>query len=231
MATMGGNPLQGVRCPYYYDLGAECARREGEGGCAAIGGFDRLNAIFGTSERCTAANPSDMALALAAYDAVVLAEGPDGPRRFPFAELHRMPGDTPWITNGLRPGEVITAFDVPKSQGAPNSAYTKVRDRRSYAFATLSAAVTLAMEGETIRDARIACGGVGTVPWRMPKLEAALRGQRAAPDLFERVAGTAAEGARPGTANAFKLALLPRVVLRSLAHAHDGTPADPTFYD
>ena len=234
MATLGGNLLQGVRCPYFYDLGSACNRRQetarGPKGCTAIGGFDRLNAIFGISEHCTAANPSDMALSFAAYDVRLNLVGPGGGRTIPFAELHREPGNRPWVTNTLRPGEVIVSIDVPKSQGAGNSYYTKVRDRQSYAFATLSAAASLALDGGTIRDARIACGGVGSVPWRLPVLEDELNGQPVSTDLFARVAAKAAEGAQPGTVNAFKLDLLPKIVESSLVRAAEGTPSDPTFF-
>lgn len=231
MATVGGNLLQGVRCPYFYDLGAACSRRAGElTGCRAIGGFDRLNAIFGTSEHCTAANPSDMALAFVAYDTIVNVVGPAGGRSISMADLHRQPGDTPWITTSLAPGELIVSVDVPKSRGAANSYYVKIRDRRSYAFATLSVAASLTIEDGTIQAARIACGGVGTVPWRLPALEDALAGDAPSPDLFRRVSARAIEGATVGTANAFKLELLPRAVERALVSAAGGTPIDPTFF-
>ena len=231
MATLGGNVLQGVRCPYFYDHGAACSRREGElVGCEAIGGFDRLNAIFGVSDHCTAANPSDIALSFLAYDATVHVAGPRGNRAIPFSELHRMPGQTPWVETSLRPGELITSFDIPKSPAARNAAYQKIRDRQSYAFATLSVAAALVLDGDRISDAHIAAGGVGTVPWRLREVEARLRGRPATEASFRNAASTVSVDATPGSQNAFKVDLLPVALVRALVDARAGTPSDPTFF-
>src|SRR6266581_5784168 len=176
-ATMGGNLLQRTRCPYFRDVGyAACNKRTPGSGCAAIGGENRWHAVLGTSVNCIAANASDVAVALVALDAVVEMQGVAGQRTVPLNEFYRLPGATPHIETVLEPGEVIAAITVPASAVARRSHYLKVRDRASFEFAVVSAAVALDMDGARIRQAHIALGGVGTKPWRVPRVEAALAG-------------------------------------------------------
>src|SRR5215216_5985231 len=176
-ATMGGNLLQRTRCPYFRDVGyVDCNKRAPGSGCAAMGGENRWHAVLGTSESCIAAHASDLAVALVALEASVDVRGADGQRTIPLTEFHRLPGDTPHIETVLEPGEVITAITVPPTPVARRSHYLKVRDRASFEFAVVSAAVALDMEDARIRQARIALGGVGTKPWRVPQVEAALAG-------------------------------------------------------
>src|SRR5438105_3615334 len=171
-ATIGGNLLQRTRCPYFRDVGyAECNKRAPGSGCAAIGGENRWHAVLGTSENCIAAHASDLAVALAALDAVVELRGADRQRTVSLIDLYRLPDATPHIETVLEPGEVISAITVPANTAARRSHYVKVRDRASFEFAVVSAAVALDMEGARIRRARIACGGVGTKPWRLPAVE------------------------------------------------------------
>src|SRR3954449_12316690 len=186
-ATMGGNLLQRTRCPYFRDVGyAGCNKRAPGSGCAAIGGENRWHAVLGTSENCIAANPSDLAVALVALDATVDVRGSNGQRTVPLMELHRLPGDMPHIETVLEPGEVITAITVPASPVARRSHYLKVRDRASFEFAVVSAAVALDIDGGRIRAARVALGGVGTKPWRVPRVEAALSGESLEPAALRR---------------------------------------------
>ncbi|MCF3934020.1 xanthine dehydrogenase family protein subunit M [Acuticoccus sp. M5D2P5] len=215
MATVGGNLLQRTRCLYFRN-GASglypCNKREPGSGCAAIGGLDRGQALLGQSDACTAVSPGDWPVALVALDASVEVEGPDGTRTMPVADLYRMPGDTPHLEFTLRPGEIITAVMVPATAAGRRSTYHKVRDRESYAFALASAAVALEMDGETVREARIALGGVATVPWRARAAEALING---APLTRERALATghaAFADARPGRHNAFKIQLGAEVV-------------------
>ena len=176
-ATMGGNLLQRTRCPYFRDVGyAACNKRAPGSGCAAIGGENRWHAVLGTSDNCIAVNPSDLAVALVALDASVEVRRVSGQRTVPLIDFHRLPGETPHIETVLEPGEVITAITVPASPVARRSHYLKVRDRASFEFAVVSAAVALEMDGARIRQARVALGGVGTKPWRVPRVEAALAG-------------------------------------------------------
>src|SRR5213595_2849664 len=176
-ATMGGNLLQRTRCPYFRDVGyTACNKRAPGSGCAAIGGMNRWHAVLGTSDNCIAANASDLAVALVALDASVEVRGPGGERTIPLADFHRLPADTPHIETVLEPGEVISVIAVPASSLARRSHYLKVRDRASFEFAVVSAAVALDMDGPRIRQAHIALGGVGTKPWRVPRVEAALAG-------------------------------------------------------
>src|SRR5436853_2527188 len=178
-ATMGGNILQRTRCPYFRDVGySACNKRAPGSGCAAIGGENRWHAVLGTSASCIAAHASDLAVALVALDASVEVRRARGQRIVPLGQLHRLPGDTPHLETALQPGEVIAAITVPASPVTRRSHYLKVRDRPSFEFAVVSAAVALDMDGERIRQARVALGGVGTKPWRVPRVEAALRGTR-----------------------------------------------------
>lgn len=217
MATIGGNLLQRTRCMYFRDPDvAQCNKREPGSGCAAMDGDNRMHAVLGISEHCIATHASDFAVPLVALDAAVLVRGPQGDRVIPVDDLHRMPGDTPEVETVLRRGEVITAIDIPAFAGARRSTYLKVRDRTSFEFALVSAAVAVDMEGDRIREARVAMGGVGTKPWRMRGVEQALAGVRADDDSFMTAAERASDGAAPREGNAFKLDLMRRAVLRAL---------------
>ena len=219
-ATMGGNLLQRTRCPYFRDIGyAACNKREPGSGCAAIGAENRWHAVLGTSENCIAAHPSDLAVALVALDAAVEIRGAGGQRAVPLADLHRLPGDTPHLETVLEPGEVITAITVPALPAARRSHYLKVRDRASFEFAVVSAAVALDMNGDRIRQARIALGGVGTKPWRMPQVEAALAGTSLEPAALRSAAALAAEGAQGYGHNDFKIELMQRAIVRAVETA------------
>lgn len=216
MASIGGNLLQRPRCLYFRDVSAACNRRTPGAGCAAIGGLNRSHAILGTSQHCVATHPSDLAVALLALDAVVVARDTSGERRIALSDLFRQPGDTPDREHNLRPSELITAIEVPVGVQTRRSGYLKVRDRESYQFALASAAVALDIAAGVIRGARVAVGGVATVPWRLPAVEAALRGQIPAIDVFHRAAQLAAEGAKPLSDNGFKVELVKRAVERQL---------------
>ncbi|WP_018621756.1 FAD binding domain-containing protein [Spirosoma luteum] len=224
MATDGGNLMQRTRCYYFYDLATPCNKREPGSGCSAINGYNRIHAILGTGSptgdvQCIATHPSDMCVALAALEATVQVTGPDGDRTIPFAEFHRLPGDTPQIDNTLEAGELITAIDLPANGFSKNYAYLKLRDRASYAFALVSVAAALEMEGETIVDARIALGGVAHKPWRRPEVEAMLHGKSASNDVFQTVADAMLDGAQGYGHNTFKLELAKRAIVRALAQA------------
>ena len=219
-ATMGGNLLQRTRCPYFRDVGyAACNKRAPGSGCAAIGGENRWNAVLGTSDNCIAANASDLAVALVALDASVDVRGPGGQRTVRLADFHRLPGDTPNIETVLEPGEVIAAITIPASPMARRSHYLKVRDRASFEFALVSAAVALDMNGPRIREARIALGGVGTKPWRVPQVEAALAGANLDPATLRRAAALATDGAQGRGGNDFKIELMQRAIVRGVETA------------
>ena len=185
MATTGGNLLQRTRCAYFREPSAGtpggygCNKRSPGTGCAAVDGFNRTHAILGTSDQCIATHPSDMCVAMAALEAVIHVEGPKGKRTIPFADFHKLPGDTPNIENALEPGDLITYVDLPKPIAGSHSVYLKLRDRASYEFALASAAVVVRVEGGHIRYVRVAMGGVGTKPWRSHEAEAALMGKSA----------------------------------------------------
>ncbi|MFD7288362.1 FAD binding domain-containing protein [Streptomyces sp. NPDC059863] len=216
MASMGGNLLQRTRCPYFRDVAKACNKRAPGSGCAALDGFNRTHAILGTSSHCVATHASDVAVALIALDAKVHLRGATGSRTVQLPSFYRIPGTTPHLENTLRPGELITGITVPPLAWARNSTYLKIRDRQSYEFALTSAAVALKTRGRRIEDARVAVGGVGTMPWRLPEVEAALRGKVAGPRTFEDAAAHATEGARPLSHNAFKIPLLRRTLVRAL---------------
>src|SRR5215213_6984441 len=219
-ATMGGNLLQRTRCPYFRDVGyAACNKRAPGSGCAAIGGENRWHAVLGTSENCIAANASDVAVALAALDAAVEVRGPGGERTMPLADFHRLPDATPHIETVLEPGEVIAAITVPASPAARRSHYLKVRDRASFEFAVVSAAVALEMDGARIRQARVALGGVGTKPWRVPRVEAALAGASLDRTDLRPAVALAAEGAQGHGRNDFKIELMQRAIVRAVETA------------
>ncbi|MGA9866642.1 MAG: xanthine dehydrogenase family protein subunit M [Acetobacteraceae bacterium] len=217
MGTMGGNLLQRTRCGYFRDTGFACNKRVPGSGCPAIAGENRMLAILGGSDHCIASHPSDLAVALVALDAVMTLRAPGGgTRQVPVARFHRLPGDTPQYETVLLPGELIEAIMVPASAAARRSTYLKVRDRSSFEFALVSAAVGLEVADGTVRDARVAAGGVGTKPWRLPEVEQALRGQTLTPDTLREAASVAGQGAQPASQNGFKLTLLRRTVLRAL---------------
>jgi len=219
MATMGGNLLQRVRCPYFRMLDAACNKRDPGSGCAAIAGFNGGHAILGTSDHCVATHPSDVAVALVALDATMRVRGPQGERSFPIEDLFRLPGDTPHLEHTLQPGELIVELRIPGGAHARRARYLKVRDRSSYEFAVVSAAAAIEIEGGVIRTVRLAAGGVGTRPWRLRACEAALLGRPAEPAAFAAAAELAKDGARVLSGNHHKLDLLPRTVVRTLEMA------------
>ncbi|EQB29696.1 FAD binding domain-containing protein [Sphingobium ummariense] len=224
MATVGGNLLQRTRCLYFRNGTGNpssvglypCNKREPGSGCAAIGGLDRGQAVLGQSDACTAVSPGDWPVALTAMDATVELAGPDGSRAMPIAELYRLPGDTPHLEFMLQPGEIITAIIVPKTPAGRRSTYHKIRDRESYAFALASAAVALDMDGDHVRRAHVALGGVGTRPWRARAAEQLLVGQRLTPESALTAGRAALEGARAGKHNGFKVDLGARTVADAL---------------
>src|SRR2546423_2089153 len=216
MATTAGNLLQRTRCFYFRDIATPCNKREPGSGCSALDGYNRIHAVLGTSAHCIATHPSDMAVALVALDARVRILGPDGERVTPLAELHRLPGDRPDRETTLAPGELITAVDVPPLAFAARSLYLKVRDRASFAFALASAAVAVDVRDGTVRDARIALGGVGTKPWRAAGGGEEPRGRRAGRDAYRAAADAALAGAVPRAHNAFKIELAKRTLVRAL---------------
>lgn len=213
MATVGGNLLQRTRCTYFYDNhGSRCNKREPGQGCDARGGFHRNHAILGASEACIAVHPSDMAVALAALEATVHLQGPAGTRALPIVDLHRLPGDRPDLETELQAGELITAVELPKLPFGTRSTYRKVRDRSSYAFALISVAAALDVEGGRVRDVRLALGGVAHKPWRASRAEQALRGGRADQATFLAAADAELAEARPLPDNGFKIELARRVI-------------------
>ena len=217
MGTMGGNLLQRTRCGYFRDTGFACNKRLPGSGCPAIHGESRGLGVVGVSDHCIATHPSDMPVALMAMDASVQLRAPSGGTRLvPLAEFYRLPGDTPQIETNLVPGELISAIIVPASASAKSSRYVKVRDRASFEFAVVSAAVALDVSGGTVREIRIALGGVAPRPWRLPQVEAALHGQPATDLNFEAAAALAGQDATPTQDNAFKVKLMQRTVLRGL---------------
>jgi len=223
MASIGGNLLQRTRCSYFRDVAMPCNKRQPGSGCPAITGTNRMHAILGTSDACVATHASDVAVALVALDAEVRLASESGSRTVKLADFYRLPGDTPDVENELRPGELITEVVVPRLDWAARSTYVKVRDRQSYEFALTSAAVALDIQDSHIADARVAVGGVATVPWRLPAVEEALRGAPATQESFERAASVAADGARPLSGNAFKVSLLQRTIVRALLELTDGS--------
>jgi xanthine dehydrogenase YagS FAD-binding subunit len=224
VASTGGNLLQRTRCYYFYDVATPCNKREPGSGCPAMTGLNRIHAILGASEHCIATHPSDMCVALAALDATVHVTGPDGERSIPFAEFHRLPGDRPELDNTLRHGEMITAVELPGLDFATHYTYLKLRDRTSYAFALVSVAAALQMDGDRIAAARIALGGVAHKPWRDRDAEALLENQAADDDAFIKVADKILSTARGRAHNTFKIELARRGIMRALRQAAAGTP-------
>jgi xanthine dehydrogenase YagS FAD-binding subunit len=220
MATVGGNLLQRTRCHYFVDAAyGECNKRKPGSGCAAREGFTRQHAILGASPQCIATNPSDMSVALAALDAVVEAQGPGGTRRIPLRDFHRLPGTTPERDTNLAPDELIVAVELPPSRFAEHSHYLKVRDRASYAFALVSVAAALDVRDGTLREARVALGGVAHKPWRAEAAEGRLVGSRLDRAVIDEAARLSVAGAQPVRDNAFKVALAQRAVARALQTA------------
>jgi xanthine dehydrogenase YagS FAD-binding subunit len=219
MATIGGNLMQRTRCPYFYDPSfAECNKRAPGSGCAARQGWARMHAILGASEHCIAVHPSDMAVALVALDATVRVAGLEGEHLIAAREFYRLPGDTPHLDTELRPGELITAIELPPTPFARRSHYLKVRDRCSYAFALVSVAAMLELDDDRmIRDARLALGGVAHRPWRMREAELVLIGRRAEEDAYREAANVLLRAAQPLPDNAFKVELARRGIVRALA--------------
>jgi xanthine dehydrogenase YagS FAD-binding subunit len=220
MATLGGNLMQRTRCLYFYDDAARCNKRQPGAGCDARDGFNRMHAILGASDACVATHPSDLCVALAALDATVHLQGADGARTvhrsLPFEALHRLPGDTPDKETELRPGELITAIELPALPLARRSTYRKVRDRSSYAFALVSVAAALEVSDGKVRDVRLALGGVAHRPWRAHAAEAVLRGATADDSTFRRAAETELAAARPLRDNGFKVELAKRTIVAVL---------------
>ena len=216
MATVGGNILQRTRCAYFYDDAARCNKREPGTGCDAIEGFNRNHAILGASSSCVATHPSDMCVALAGLDASVTIEGPAGAREIALTELHRLPGETPDVETEVRHGELITSVILRPNAFARRSRYRKVRDRTSYAFALVSVAAGLELEGDRVKDVRLALGGVAHKPWRAHAAEAAIRGRAATEAVFREAAEAELASAKGLRDNSFKINLAKRVIVDSL---------------
>ena len=227
-ATAGGNLLQRTRCYYFYDTATPCNKREPGSGCPAIEGQNRIHAILGASESCVATHPSDMCVALAALGATVKVAGPNGERDIPFGDFHRLPGDTPEVDTNLGRDEMIVAVELPANDFGRNCTYLKLRDRLSYAFALVSVAAALKLEGGRIAQARLALGGVAHKPWRDEGAEALLRGEAPSPEAFGAVADHVLRDARGYEHNAFKIDLARRAIVRALGQAAAGTPQSQT---
>jgi xanthine dehydrogenase YagS FAD-binding subunit len=219
MATVGGNMMQRTRCGYFFDTTMPCNKRSPGSGCGALEGYNRMHAIFGASDKCIAVNPSDMNVAMTALDAIVHVKGPKGERKIRFGDFHRLPGDHPEKDNTLERGELIIAVDLPVASFNKHVHYLKIRDRTSYAFALVSVAAALNMDGNTITDARLAMGGVAHKPWRLTAAEAFLKGKPASEDTFKQAAQIAMQGAKAYEHNQFKLKLAPNVILQALKTA------------
>jgi xanthine dehydrogenase YagS FAD-binding subunit len=219
MATTAGNLLQRTRCMYFRDTAMPCNKREPGTGCPAITGSNRMLAILGTSEQCIATNPSDMCVAMAALEATIHVQGPQGLRAVPISDFHLLPGNTPSRETVLEPGDLITHVTLPPPVTGSKQVYLKLRDRASYEFALVSAAVVLSVAGANVTRVRIALGGVGTKPWRAPDAEAALRGLPANAESFRKASEMALGGAKPQSENAFKIELAKRCLTHALQMA------------
>ncbi len=219
MATVGGNMLQKTRCSYYYNTDMPCNKRNPKSGCGAIGGSNRMHAIFGASESCIAVHPSDMCVALAALDATVLVEGPKGKRQIKFTDFHRLPGNTPEKDNTLENKELITSVEIPDNNFTKNVHYLKVRDRTSYAFALVSVAAALDIKNNVINDVRLAMGGVAHKPWRLTEAEEFLKGKTVSEEIFRKAADLSMKGAKAFGGNDFKLTLGPNAITEALTIA------------
>ena len=236
MATTGGNLLQRTRCYYFTDINfPACNKRMPGSGCAAVEGYNRIHAILGqtdkgpqSKETCIATNPSDMCVAMAALDAKVEVQGPKGKRTVPFAEFHRLPGSTPWIETSLHPDELIVAVTLPSAKFAKNAYYLKARDRNSYAFALISVAAGLEMDGGTVKSAGLVLGGVALKPWRVPAAEHALVGKPAGPESYKAAAEILLRGAKGYEHNTFKIEMAKQGIVRALTLASQGAGPDGT---
>jgi xanthine dehydrogenase YagS FAD-binding subunit len=224
MASTGGNLVQRTRCYYFYDPVTPCNKRTPGSGCSAIGGINRIHAILGASEQCIATHPSDMCVALAALDATVHVAGPEGERIIAFEDFHRLPGDTPERDNNLADDEIITGIELPAAGFAGHYSYLKIRDRLSYAFALVSVAAALEMDGDRIAEARLALGGIAHKPWRDRTAEAALNGSQANDAAFAEAADILLKEARGQGHNDFKIELARRAITRTLGQAARGAP-------
>ena len=216
MATVGGNLMQRTRCPYFYNTDMPCNKRQPGSGCGALKGYNRMHAIFGASEKCIAVHPSDMAIALVALDATVVVPGPRGERRIPFQNFHRLPGDTPQKDNNVERGELILSVEIPDNGFSKNVHYLKVRDRTSYAFALVSVAAALQMQGDTIQEVRLGMGGVAHKPWRLTEAEQFLKGKVASEATFRLAANVSMRNAKGYGHNNFKLKLAPATIVEAL---------------
>jgi xanthine dehydrogenase YagS FAD-binding subunit len=226
MATTGGNLLQRTRCYYFNDTAyTECNKRTPGSGCAALQGFNRIHAILGASESCIATNPSDMSVALAALNATIHVQGVKGQRSIALRDFHLLPGTTPNIETTLKPDELIISVELPPSKFVKHSYYLKVRDRQSYAFALVSVAAGLELDGTTVRSAALALGGVAPKPWRSAEAEQALIDAPATADTFRKAADLAVAGAKPQRYNAFKVELAKTSIVRALTLAAQGVQA------
>jgi len=227
-ATDGGNLLQRTRCYYFYDPSTPCNKRRPGSGCGALDGVNRIHAILGESEHCIAVHPSDMCVALAALDAVVTVQGPSGVRDIAFEDFHRLPGDKPEADNTLQRGEIVTKITVPPGDFGNHHTYLKLRDRWSYAFALVSVAAAIRLDGDTLSEIRVALGGVAHKPWRRKDVEARFTGRPANRATFEAFARALTEGATGHGQNDFKVELAPRAIVRALEQAAAGTPQSQT---
>jgi xanthine dehydrogenase YagS FAD-binding subunit len=222
MASTGGNLLQRTRCYYFYDAAMPCNKREPGSGCPAKTGLNRIHAILGDSDECVATHPSDMCVALAALEAVVHVEGRAGKRSIEFADFHRLPENAPQRDNQLADDELITAIELPPAGFVSHNHYLKIRDRASYAFALVSVAAALELDGDVIRDVRLALGGVAHKPWRDKSVEQSLRGKPVSRENFVAAADAMLRDARPLAHNAFKIKLAQRAIVRALSEAAVG---------
>ncbi|GGI26376.1 FAD binding domain-containing protein [Pedobacter mendelii] len=216
VATVGGNMMQRTRCGYFYDTEMPCNKRQPGSGCGAVGGFNRMHAIFGTSDKCIAVHPSDMCIALVALDAVVVLANSKGERKISFKDFHRLAGDTPQLDNNLKADEMIIRLEIPVNNLAKNSHYLKVRDRASYAFALVSVAAGMEISNNKITDIRLAMGGVAHKPWRLTASENFLKGKKATIENFEQAAKLAMADAKGYGENNFKLQMAPNTIIEAL---------------
>jgi xanthine dehydrogenase YagS FAD-binding subunit len=216
MATVGGNMMQRTRCGYFYDIALPCNKRQPGTGCSAKEGYNRMHAIFGTSDKCIAVHPSDMCVALAALEATVIITGKNGKRTLPFTDFHKLPGETPELDNHLAKDEIILGVQIPDNNFADHSYYLKIRDRQSYAFALVSVAVALDISNGVIKNARIAMGGVAHKPWRLYDAEKALAGKQPSVSVFEQIAKAAIQDAKAFKHNEFKITLAPNAIVQAL---------------
>lgn len=219
VATVGGNMMQRTRCGYFYDTEMPCNKRQPGTGCGAIGGFNRMHAIFGTSDQCIAVHPSDMCIALVALDATVVLSSTKGERKVLFKDFHRLAGDTPQLDNNLKPDEMIVRLEIPTNNLHKNSYYLKVRDRASYAFALVSVGAALELSENKIKDVRLAMGGVAHKPWRLTAAENFLKGREATVENFEQAAKLAMIDAKGYGENDFKLQMAPNSIVEALTIA------------